>query len=77
MKLVDVVFVRRIGSPGSLYLLVPRRVVEELVLREGEEFLCYEGGGNLYYIRREGSLPGEVELPETLGLEPQAREVAG
>ena len=75
-KLVNVVQVRKIGSPGSLYLLIPKRLVEKLGLREGVEFICYEGGGNLYYVRREASLPSEVELPETLGLEPQAREVA-
>jgi len=75
--LSGIVRVRKIGSPGSLYLLIPKRLVEKLGLREGVEFLCYEGGGNLYYVRRETSLPDEVELPETLGFELQSREVAG
>jgi hypothetical protein len=48
-----------------LYLLIPRRVVKRLGLSEGDEFLCYEGGGNLYYVRRDAPMPGEVELPET------------
>lgn len=66
--------IKKIGTPGSFYFLIPRKLLEKIGLSEGDEFLCYESGGAIYYqskkaLSRDGAMLGPHESPLQASLE--------
>ena len=56
VEIKDVVKAQKLGSPGSMYVLLPASLCSELKINEGDEFLlCLDAESNIVLKRKETS----------------------
>jgi len=53
LEIKDVVAAKKLGSPGSMYVLLPAKLCSQLKINEGDEFLlCLDGESNIVLKRK-------------------------